>query len=130
VTAYTTARRTREIAIRIAMGAERSDVAAMVLRQGLSLVGVGSAVGLLLAAAGSRLFTRLLFGMPPLDPVTFGGAALLFAGHRTSSLLCAGPARDAGRYDGGAQVRVAGSDRVSSWPSSKAPRVLPALWSF
>ena len=78
VTAYTTARRTREIGIRLAMGAQRLNIVGMVLRQGISLVVVGSAIGLTLAALGSRLFTRLLFGMPPLDPLTFAGAALLF----------------------------------------------------
>jgi putative ABC transport system permease protein len=61
------------------MGAQRADVVGMVLRQGMSLVLIGSAVGLLLAAAASRLLTRLLFGVPPLDPATFGGATLLFA---------------------------------------------------
>jgi predicted permease len=79
VTAYSVARRTREIGIRVAMGAQRADVVGMVLRQGMSLVLIGSAVGLLLAAAASRLLTRLLFDVPPLDPVTFSGAALLFA---------------------------------------------------
>jgi predicted permease len=79
VTAYSVARRTREIGIRVAMGAQRADVVGMVLRQGMSLVVIGSAVGLLLAAAASRLLVRLLFGIPPLDPVTFGGAAMLFA---------------------------------------------------
>jgi predicted permease len=79
VTAYAVTRRTREIGIRIALGAERADVVGMVLRQGMSLVVIGSAIGLILAAAASRLLTTLLFGIPPLDPVTFGGAALLFA---------------------------------------------------
>ncbi len=79
VTAYTVTRRTREIGIRVAMGAQRADVIGMVLRQGMSLVLVGAVIGLLLAAAGSRLLVRLLFGVPPLDPATFAGAVLLFA---------------------------------------------------
>ena len=79
VTAYTVTRRTREIGIRIAMGAERGDVMRMVLRQGLTLVAIGSVIGLLLAAAASRLLVRLLFGVPPLDPVIYAGSALLFA---------------------------------------------------
>lgn len=78
VTAYSVTRRTREIGIRLAMGAQRSDVIRLVLRQGLSLEIAGAAIGLLLAAAGSRLLVRLLFGVPPLDPLTFGGAAALF----------------------------------------------------
>jgi predicted permease len=97
VTAYTTARRTREIGIRMAMGAQRHDVVGMVLRQGLSLVVVGSAIGLTLAAAGSRVFTRLLFGVPPLDPVTFGGAAILFA--VIGLAACYVPARRATRIE-------------------------------
>jgi len=44
----------------------------------MSLVGFGSVIGLMLAAGASRLLARLLFGVPPIDPVTFGGAALLF----------------------------------------------------
>jgi predicted permease len=97
VTAYTTARRTREIGIRLALGAQRSDVVGMVLRQGFSLVVVGSAIGLTLAASGSRLFTKLLFGVPPLDPVTFGGAAALFAAIGLAA--CYVPARRATRID-------------------------------
>ena len=79
VTAYTTTRRTREIGIRIAMGAQRRDVVGMVMRQGMVLVAIGSAIGLLLGAAGSRLFGRLLQGVPATDPIILGGAALLFA---------------------------------------------------
>ena len=79
VTAYLAGRRTREIGIRLALGASRAQILAMILRQGMALVAIGSAAGLLLAAAVSRSLTRLLFGVPPLDPLTFGGAALLFA---------------------------------------------------
>jgi predicted permease len=79
VTAYAISRRTREIGIRMTLGAQRADVVRMVLRQGMSLVAIGAAIGLLLAAAAGRVLGRLLFGLPPLDPVTFGGATLLFA---------------------------------------------------
>jgi len=79
VTAYAVTRRTREIGIRLAMGAQRSDVVRMVLRHGMSLVAIGSVIGLVLAAAASRLLVRLLFGVPPLDPISFGGALVLFA---------------------------------------------------
>jgi putative ABC transport system permease protein len=97
VTAYAVTRRTREIGVRIAMGAQRADVLRMVMRQGMRLVGLGSALGLLLAAAGSRLLQRLLFGVPPLDPVTFGGAAVLFA--VIGLVACYVPARRATRID-------------------------------
>ena len=51
----------------------------MVLRQGMSLVAIGSAIGLTLAVGASRLLVGLLSGIPPLDPVAFGGSAVLFA---------------------------------------------------
>ena len=97
VTAYTAAQRTREIGIRVAMGAQPRDVVGMVLRQGLSLVFVGSVIGLLLATAATRLIVRLLFGMPPLDPVIFAGAALLFAA--IGMAACFVPARRATQID-------------------------------
>ena len=97
VTAYVASRRTREIGIRLALGAQRADVLSMILRQGMVLVGIGSAIGLLLAAAGSRLLTRLLFGVPPIDPVTFGGATLLFA--IIGLAACYVPARRAAGVD-------------------------------
>jgi predicted permease len=93
ITAYAVARRTREIGIRVAMGAQRADVVRMVLRQGMSLVAVGSATGLLLAGASSRMLGALLFGVPPLDPISFGGALLLFAA--AGSAACYVPVRRA-----------------------------------
>jgi predicted permease len=97
VTAYVASRRTREIGIRLALGAQRADVLGMILRQGMALVVIGSAIGLMLAAAGSRLLTRLLFGVPPLDPMTFGGATLLFV--MIGLAACYVPARRATRID-------------------------------
>jgi len=97
VAAYTTALRTREIGIRMALGAHGRDVVGMVLRQGLSLVLVGTSIGLVLAMAASRLFVGLLFGMPPLDPAVFAGAALLFAA--VGAAACFVPARRAARID-------------------------------
>ena len=97
VTAYVASRRTREIGIRLALGAQRADVLAMILRQGMVLVVIGAAVGLMLAAAASRLLIRLLFGVPPLDPVTFGGATLLFV--IIGLAACYVPARRSTRID-------------------------------
>jgi hypothetical protein len=97
VTAYTVTRRTREIGVRIALGAGRRDVVRMVLGGGLSLVAIGSAIGLAAAAAASRLLTTLLFSVPPLDPITFGGAALLFA--VVALIACAVPVRRAVKID-------------------------------
>ena len=97
VTAYLVGRRTREIGIRLALGAHRGQILGMILRQGMALVAIGSAIGLLLGAAGSRFLTRLLFGVPPLDPLTFGGAALLFAAIGLAA--CYVPARRATGID-------------------------------
>jgi predicted permease len=79
VTTYAIAQRTREIGIRMTLGAGRGDVVRMILRQGLSLVAAGSTIGLLLGAGASRVLRGLLFGLPALDPLTFGGTGLLFA---------------------------------------------------
>jgi predicted permease len=78
VTAYAVARRTREIGIRIALGARRADIIGMVLGEGLSLTLIGSAIGLIFAAAISRVLEGFLFGIPPIDPVTFTVTAMLF----------------------------------------------------
>ena len=97
VTAYAVARRTREIGIRIALGAQRRDVVEMVLRQGMMLAAVGVAIGLPLAAVASRLLQPLLLGIPAIDLVTFAGAALLFA--LVGLVACYVPARRATKID-------------------------------
>jgi putative ABC transport system permease protein len=79
VTAYAVSRRTREIGIRIALGADSAMVIRLVLKQGLVLAGIGIALGLAIAAAGSRLLESLLFGISGLDPLTFGATCVLFA---------------------------------------------------
>ena len=78
VMAYAVTRRTREIGIRLALGARRADVIRMVLREGLSLTAIGSAIGVILAAALSRVLAGFLFGIPPIDPMTFAGTTVLF----------------------------------------------------
>ena len=71
VIAYSTAQRTQEIGIRVALGAARRDVLWMVLRDGLGIGALGSAIGVAAAAAMSRLLADLLFGVSPHDPLTF-----------------------------------------------------------
>jgi len=78
VTAYTVTRRTREIGIRLALGARRADVVRLVLGHGLSLMLIGSMIGLTLAAFVNQLLAGFLFGIPPIDPVTFTATTLLF----------------------------------------------------
>jgi putative ABC transport system permease protein len=97
VTAYMVARRTREIGIRVALGAQRGDVVRMVLRQGMTLAGVGVLIGLMLAAGASQLLATLLFGVPPIDPVTFIGSTLLFVAIGLAACLV--PARRAIRIN-------------------------------
>jgi len=97
VMAYSVTRRTREIAIRIAVGAAGADVARLVLRQGVTLAAMGGVIGLVLAAGGSQLLRRLLFGVPPLDPVAFGGTVLLFAA--VTLAACYVPTRRASLVD-------------------------------
>jgi putative ABC transport system permease protein len=76
VVAYTVAQQTRELGIRMAIGAQRADPLWMVLGRGLRLKGVWIAIGLLLSAAATRLLGGLLYGMSPLDPVSFAAASL------------------------------------------------------
>jgi len=77
--AFLVTQRTREIAIRMALGASHQAVRAMVLRQAGMLAAIGGAVGLVLAGAIGTLAQTLLVGVAPIDPVAFGGTALLFA---------------------------------------------------
>lgn len=81
VVSYVVAQRRREVGIRMAMGATTGQVGAMVLREGGTLAGMGILVGATLAAGLTRLLSAILFGVSPLDPVTFGSvtAALLVA---------------------------------------------------
>jgi putative ABC transport system permease protein len=79
VTAYAVSRRTHEIGIRIALGADSGNVLRLVLRQGLILASIGVAIGVIVAAAASRLIESLLSGVEGLDPVTFVGACVVFA---------------------------------------------------
>ena len=77
--AFLVAQRTREIAIRMALGASSSDVRGMVLKQAGALAAIGGVIGLVLAGGIGTLAQSLLVGVPPIDPVAFGGTALLFA---------------------------------------------------
>ena len=78
VTAYMVTSRTREIGIRMALGAQRTDVIGLVLRQGMTLVLTGVILGVALAAGASRFIRSLLFGVGPADPVAFVAATALF----------------------------------------------------
>ena len=76
--AYSVSRRTREIGVRVALGAQRTDVLGMVVREGMRLASVGVVVGIVLAAAATRLIAGFLFSVSPVDGTTFAGMSLLF----------------------------------------------------
>jgi predicted permease len=97
VMAYSVARRTREIGIRVALGARPVDVVAMVLREGLSLTAIGCTIGLVIAAGISRVLAGFLFGLPPSDPITFVGVTVLFT--MTALVACYWPVRRATHID-------------------------------
>jgi ABC-type antimicrobial peptide transport system permease subunit len=95
VTAYTVTQRTREIGIRLSLGADRTAVMGMVLRQGMTLVAIGSVIGLALGAAAGQVLSGARFGTPPPDALMFAGAAALFA--VVGLAACYVPARRATR---------------------------------
>ena len=97
VMAYMVSRRTREIGIRMALGASPADVMRATMRRGLALTAAGLALGLAGALAASRALTSLLFEISPTDPVTLGVVATLLAG--AALFACYWPARRATRVD-------------------------------
>jgi predicted permease len=97
VIAFNAAQRTREIGLRVALGAAQRDVAWMVMRQGLILGVIGLASGLALALAASRVLAGQLLGVSPVDPVSFAGASVLLLA--IAALASAIPARRAARLD-------------------------------
>ena len=94
---YFVARQTNEIGIRMALGAQPVRVFRMVLVEGLKLTTAGVAIGLLGAAAGTRLISSVLYEVPALDPLTFISVALLLV--LVGLLACYIPARRAMRVD-------------------------------
>jgi putative ABC transport system permease protein len=97
VLAYSVARRTREIGIRMAMGAQMADVIRLILGQGLVLVAAGGVIGITVALATGRLLRAYLFGVSSADPLTFIAVALLLA--TVALFACWLPARRAARID-------------------------------
>jgi putative ABC transport system permease protein len=97
VMAYSVSRRTREIGVRVALGARSRDVLTMVLGQGLRTVLIGIAIGLAGSLAITRTLQSLLFGVTATDPVTFAAVILLLV--TTALLACYIPARRAAKVD-------------------------------
>ncbi|MGC2604222.1 MAG: FtsX-like permease family protein, partial [Silvibacterium sp.] len=97
VISYSVSQRTREIGIRMALGAQRQAITAMFVRDGLVLAGIGIGCGLVAAFAAMRLMKSLLFGVSPSDPITY---ALITAGvFVTAWLACYLPSRRAAAVD-------------------------------
>ncbi len=97
VMSFSVARRTREIGIRMALGAQTTDVMRMVLREGMMLTVVGVALGAAAAFALTRVLTSLLYGVSATDPVTFIVVTLLLVG--VAALASYIPARRATKVD-------------------------------
>jgi len=97
IVAYSVTRRTQEIGIRMALGAQPRDVLRLVVGEGARLAGIGVAIGLAASLAVTRLMSSLLFGVEPTDPFTFLGVALLLS--LVALAACYIPARRAMRLD-------------------------------
>ena len=103
VMSYTVSRRTREIGVRMALGAERAAVMRLVMRQSLVLVGTGIAAGVVCSVLASRLLENLLFGVRPGEPATVAVMALLTI--LAGAVATYAPARRASRIDPIAALR-------------------------
>ncbi len=97
VMAYAVAQRTREVGIRMALGARAGDVIRLILKQGLMLTLIGIAAGILGAVAAARVMSGLLYGVTATDPATFATISLLLTG--VALLACYLPARRAARVE-------------------------------
>jgi putative ABC transport system permease protein len=103
VVSFTVGRRRREVGIRLALGADRGGVLRLILRQGMAPVAAGVAAGLALAAAGAQLARAMLYGVSPLDPLTFAAGGIALAA--VAALAALVPARAALRVDPAATLR-------------------------
>jgi predicted permease len=97
VISYAVNRRTHEIGVRLAIGAQRSEILRMVLRQGMMLVAIGVAIGIAVALAIAHAVSHFLIGVSPNDPLTFVGASIVLGS--AALLACYLPARRATRVD-------------------------------
>jgi len=97
VMAYSVSQRTRELGIRMALGAQGSEVLRLVLRQGMLLAAIGLIIGLIAAFSSTRLASTLLYGVNPSDPLIFSGVTVLLAA--AAFAACYFPARRALKID-------------------------------
>jgi putative ABC transport system permease protein len=97
VLSYSVARRTHEIGIRMALGAQKGEVIRMVIGQGIKFVLIGVAIGIVGALALTRLLSSMLYGVKPTDPLTFVAVSLILIG--VALLACYIPARRVAKVD-------------------------------
>jgi ABC-type antimicrobial peptide transport system permease subunit len=97
VIAYSVSQRTREIGIRMALGAQRQELTGMFVRHGLMLTGIGVAIGLIAAALSMRFLSTLLFGVKPIDVITYSAVSIGLA--FTALLASYLPSRKAATVD-------------------------------
>ena len=97
VVSYSVTQRTQEIGVRMALGATSADVLKLVLRQGITLAGIGAAIGIITAFAGGQFLKKLLYGVSASDPVTFLCVLLVLVA--IAFLACYVPARRAASVD-------------------------------
>jgi putative ABC transport system permease protein len=101
---YIVARRTNEIGVRIALGAQASQVQGLIVRGALGLVGIGLAIGIVGAAATAKVLGGLLYGVAPWDPVSYLAAITVLLG--VAGLSAWIPARRAARVDPAVALRA------------------------
>jgi len=104
VISYGVSQRTREIGVRVALGAQRSDVLGLVVRQGMTLAAIGVGIGLLGAFGVTRVVKSLLIGVSPTDPLSFAGVAIFLGA--IAFLASVIPARRATTVDPIVALRV------------------------
>jgi putative ABC transport system permease protein len=97
VLAFAVTQRTREIGVRVALGAQRGEVVRLVMRRGILLTGLGIALGITGAVTLGRLLSSMLFGLTPLDPFTYAGVAAFFTAVAITAAYL--PARRAAKVD-------------------------------
>ncbi|PYR12688.1 MAG: hypothetical protein DMG00_08465 [Acidobacteria bacterium] len=101
--AYSVQQRVREVGVRRALGATTSDVLRLVAGSGVRMIATGAVIGLALSTVSARLLASMLFGVQPLDPVTFGSVTVVLA--LTAAVSIVGPAWRADRVDPAVALR-------------------------